>query len=704
MAENTISLKVLLEADTANMKLGQLEDHFAQLQERIRQVPRGSKAFNDLSHSIAKTSAEIKNIELGFEGLDREGVASQLGGLAGGIGEVTASLVLMGGENETMQEMAAGIEKAMAISMGFKGAIEGLSAASKLYNNLLKQGKVQVMAKAAVEKVAALGTWMLNAANKALNTTMKMNPIGLVVTALAAVVGGIIYFKDEIWSLIKTALKPLQFAIDAVVDALQWLGIMESDSAIATREAEEEKAKAAVDSAKKRNEAARELRRVHKETTEAIVKDIDFEIRKRTIAGEDFAELSRKKIELLKEVAEEESKAAEQNRMALEQTMKTMGSFGKFYEELYDETTETAKKAAEEARKLSEDLTAHDLEQEKKRKDEREKASAERKKQREKDKAADEKAAADQKKIDEKAAADAIKLEKEKNQLLEDLEAKAIEDKTTRSLAELEIAQERERQQLVEKYGLDTELMLALEEEQLLQMNTLIEGIEQEARDKKAEADKEALDKELENIETARQAKIEAAQASMDLALTTLNAISDVSNTRADEEVKKEEERFNKLRATKQLTEKQIAAEEAITAAAKDAIRKKQFENDKKMQIAMAAINGAQALTSIFAQYPKFDGGFAMVAAMASSVITTAATIAKIKATTFTSTPAPALPALKTEDSDDSPTGPDAGDGVQLSPVTNTSTILGNQKIFVTETDITNTQNNVSVIEESATF
>jgi hypothetical protein len=92
MAENTISLKVLLEADTANMKLGQLEDHFAELQAKIREVPRGSKAFNDLSTSIARTSAEIKNIELGFEGLDREGVASQLGGLAGGIGEVTASL------------------------------------------------------------------------------------------------------------------------------------------------------------------------------------------------------------------------------------------------------------------------------------------------------------------------------------------------------------------------------------------------------------------------------------------------------------------------------------------------------------------------------------------------------------------------------------------------------------------------------------
>ena len=679
MAENTISLKVLLEADTANMKLGQLEDHFAQLQERIREVPRGSKAFNDLSHSIAKTSAEIKNIELGFEGLDREGVASQLGGLAGGIGEVTASLVLMGGENETMQEMAASIEKAMAISMGFKGAIEGLSAASKLYNNLLKQGKVQVMAKAAVEKVAAVGTWMLNTANKALNTTMKMNPIGLVVTALAAVVGGIIYFKDEIWSLIKSALKPLQFAIDAVVDALQFLGIMESDSAIATREAEEEKAKAAVDSAKKRNEAARELRRVHKETTEAIVKDIDFEIRKRTIAGEDHAELSRKKIELLKEVAEEESKAAEQNRMALEQTMKTMGSFGKFYEELYDETTETAKKAAEEARKLSEDLTAHDLEQEKKRKDEREKASAERKKQKEKNKALEEKAAADQKKIEEKAAADAIKLEKEKNQLLEDLEAKAIADKNTRALAELELAQERERQQLIEKYGLDTELMLALEEEQLLQMNTLIEGIEQEARDKKAEADKLAKEKELQDIQEIADAKQKAREEGLVAATQVIDSLSSLNNMALQNDLKNAGDN-EKL---------------------KEQLRKASFEREKKLNIAMALVNGAQAQMSILAQTPKADFGIATAIAMAAAAVTTIAQIAAIKSTSYQGGGSPVTSESQNVSADGAGT---AGGGAAITPVSNTSTILGNQQVFVTETDITNTQNNVSVIEESATF
>jgi hypothetical protein len=521
----------------------------------------------------------------------------------------------MGGENETMQEMAAGIEKAMAISMGFKGAIEGMSAASKLYNNLLKQGKVQVMAKAAVEKVAAVGTWMLNAANKALNTTMKMNPIGLVVIALTAVVGAIIYFRDAIWDTIKTALKPFQLIIDMVIVALQAMGIMASDEAIA----QEEAAKKVVEAAKKRNEAAAEQRRVHKELTESMVADLDFEIRKRTVAGDDFAELSRKKIELLKEVAEEEAKAAENNRIALEQSMKAMGSFGKFYEELYEETTETAKVAAKEAKKLSEDLLIHDLEQEKKRKDKREKASADRKKQKEKDKALEEKAAADQKKIDEKAAADAIALEIEKNQLLEDLEAKAIDDKNTRALAELQNAQAREKEALIEKFGEDTELLLALKTEQELAMNTLIADIEQEARENKATLDQEARDKELEADQKALDDK--RAQRDKDFALATaavgaLSALNDAA-----------------LATDLSALNDAALATDLLNAAGNDEkqeeIRRASFERQKKLNIAMAAINGAQAVIAGFAQ-----GGLPM-AVLAG--VTAAAQLAAIVATTYQS-------------------------------------------------------------------
>ncbi len=66
-----------------------------------------------------------------------------------------------------------------------------------------------------------------------------------------------------------------------------------------------------------------------------------------------------------------------------------------------------------------------------------------------------------------------------------------------------------------------------------------------------------------------------------------------------------------------------------------EVLLKKQFEQNKKAQLAAAIINAAQAQVSILAQYPKFDGGFAMVAAMAGAAITSAMAIGKITAASF---------------------------------------------------------------------
>ena len=553
MADDKVALEIFIEADKAEMTLGDLEAGFDSMKERLKEVGRGSEEFKTLSTAMANTSKEIKNIELGFEGLDREQVASELGSVAGAVGDVTASLVLMGGESETMEQIGASIEKAMAISMGFKGAIEGLSSANKLYNNLLKQGKVALIAKTVVEKAAAAGTWLLNAANKALNITMKANPIGLIVTAITAVVGAIIYFKDEIWSLIKTALKPFQFAIDAVVDALQWLGIMESDSAIATRKAEEEKARAALESAEKRTEATEKLIEAHNKMTESIVADMDFEIRKRKANGEDTAEIEAEKLQVLIESAKKEQELQKQKLKDLDNEFKARVKAGKVgpasVSKLLKAKVETSKaiqKANEEQIASEQDLEIATIEAQNKIDDNAKKASDKRKAQREKDKAAAEKAAADQKKIDEKAAADAIQLEKDKNQLLEDLEAKAIEDKNVRALAELEIAQERERQQLIEKYGEDTELMLALEEEQMLQMNTLIEGIENEAKEKKiasdladAELKQTAKDKELQDIKDIADAKQAQREKDFESAKQVIGAIGSLNSAALANDLKK---------------------------------------------------------------------------------------------------------------------------------------------------------------------
>ncbi|MDI6032694.1 hypothetical protein QLS91_06370 [Flavobacterium sp. LB2P84] len=54
------------------------------------------------------------------------------------------------------------------------------------------------------------------------------------------------------------------------------------------------------------------------------------------------------------------------------------------------------------------------------------------------------------------------------------------------------------------------------------------------------------------------------------------------------------------------------------------------FGQSKEMALVQAGINGAMAVTSILAQYPKFDGGFAMAAAIAAAGISTIAQVAKI--------------------------------------------------------------------------
>jgi len=648
-----IALEFDLTADKAQMTLGELERGFDEMKARLKEVGRGSEEFKQLSTAMAQTTAEIKNIELGFEGLDREQIASELGSVAGGIGDITASLVLLGGENETIEQIGASIEKAMAISMGFKGAIEGLSSASKLYNNIVKQGTIATIAKSAAEKAAAAGMWLLTTAQTAFNLVASMNPIALVVMAVTALIAGIVLLAMNIDKVVKFALYPFEAAINAVKSALVSLGLMEESTAEKTKKAEEEKARAALESAEKRTEATEKLIKDHKKMTDSIVEDMDWEIRKRQANGEDTKKIEADKLQFLIDSAKKQKELQQQKIKDLAAEEWARLKTGKFTLKGLKETAQGIKQALDEAidatntiKESEKDLTILTIQENKKRREARKEGAADRAMARDKEQQA------------------------KKDALMEDIEL----DEKKATLRENEInATDEFTNNLIE---INKSLAFQKEEEH---------------------------QKELARIEAERQAKIEAAQTSMDLALTTLNAISDVSNAYADRDLKAEEDRFNNLRATKQLTEKQIAAEEAKSAKIKDDIRKRQFENDKKMQIAMAAINGAQALTSIFAQYPKFDGGFAMIAALASSVITTAATIAKIKATTFQTTPAPALPAIDSGDGGAAGASTASG-GAAITPVSNTSTILGGQQVFVTETDITNTQNNVSVIEESATF
>jgi hypothetical protein len=141
-------------------------------------------------------------------------------------------------------------------------------------------------------------------------------------------------------------------------------------------------------------------------------------------------------------------------------------------------------------------------------------------------------------------------------------------------------------------------------------------------------------------------------------------------------------------------------------------ILKQQFEQQKKMQLAMAVINGAQAITSILAQYPKFDGGFAMAAAIAGSVISTATSLATIASTSFEGGGNAPTADTNSFTGGGSTTGGMAtpsvslfGQGNQLNNVGGEGAQQGQTitvNAIVSETEMTDTQNKINKIQKNA--
>jgi hypothetical protein len=204
------------------------------------------------------------------------------------------------------------------------------------------------------------------------------------------------------------------------------------------------------------------------------------------------------------------------------------------------------------------------------------------------------------------------------------------------------------------------------------------------ADEKKARA-KAVSDKEIEEDKKAFDAKMKNIDAGFKLTQTVGDAIAFMQDTNITAQLKKV---------------KKGSKEEEV-------LLKKQFEQNKKAQLAAAIINAAQAQVSILAQYPKFDGGFAMVAAMAGAAITSAMAIGKISSTSFsgggsspdspdsslTSTTAVA-PAAAPQLFGQANTGSQVNAGGGSNNITVTA--------IVSETEITASQNHINNIQQNS--
>lgn len=172
------------------------------------------------------------------------------------------------------------------------------------------------------------------------------------------------------------------------------------------------------------------------------------------------------------------------------------------------------------------------------------------------------------------------------------------------------------------------------------------------------------------------------------------------------------------LQATQQLTElffsfRKRKLKEGTKEAEKAA--RQEFAISKAFNLGMAVIDGAKAITSILAQYPKFDGGFAMAAALASAGIASAVNIGKIASAQFEGGgSAPTAPDIPTGGFEQpSTTGGMATPNVSLFGAANQFNNVGGEggqqqgqtitvNAIVSETEMTNVQNKVNKIQNNA--
>jgi hypothetical protein len=211
--------------------------------------------------------------------------------------------------------------------------------------------------------------------------------------------------------------------------------------------------------------------------------------------------------------------------------------------------------------------------------------------------------------------------------------------------------------------------------------------IQDDADKQKTAKLKEQTDKQNKIKEDARQLEIKGIQDNLDTAAAALDSINSLTSIGMDA----------KLKGVKKGSKEE------------EKILKQQFKQQKAMQLAMAAINGAQAILAILT-VPDFTLGIASGIRIAAAVAATAASIATISRTKF-------------EGGGSTPNAPDVGGGgtstTAVAPTTgpnlfgqaNTGSQVNaggnsNQNITVTaivsETEITASQQHINNIQQNS--
>lgn len=702
MAEN-VAFKLNLDAGDAPKTLADLEKRVQDVNEELSKTEIGTKQYEALRKELVKNSKELKNLELTNESLDVEQQAAELGSVAGAVGDVTSAFVLLGGESDTMEQIAASIQTALGVSMAFKGAIEGVTSARKLLTNADKESLIFKIKDAIATKASAAAHGLYTAVVGTSTGALKLFKIALASTGIGLLIVGIGALVANWESFVKWIKKSSQALGEFAEYFLPirtfiewWTGKtyeqIEAENQAAQQRREEQK--------KIDQEHAKRIKQIDDEAdaqrkaTQSKLKEVNKEIALAELRGEDTFRLHKERLELqlqetkinleqlqarLKQWEDYYRQQARMQGMSDEQFIESMKSRGVDLERLQGEflgLIEEQQYAVEYAEAEITNLTRK----------EREKRSAEADKVRQEQVKKDQEAFnAKQKQIQEETKAlmdfyDQVEaIENEYNNRFiseQDQQENAVRDKYFALIAE------------AEKYGEDIAVLEMAREAELL-------DIRNDFRQQELEAKREQAEKDKENIEAQKQAERELTEAKIGFAqesLTALNAFNDLAFGAEIERIKAKDKAGQQLSKNE---EKRLKRDEQIRKAF--AIAQVAIDTASSISSAIAGATAAAAATGPAAPFTLA----AYIASMIGTVLGGFGQVASILKTPSTDFGG----AVDTPEIDVPDTEGAAQDAPNNSQFDSGSTFLDiPQKVYVLEQDITNTQDTVANIKQQATF
>jgi hypothetical protein len=376
---------------------------------------------------------------------------------------------------------------------------------------------------------------------------------------------------------------------------------------------------------------------------ESIGDSYDFEIAKAKAAGKDTSDLERQKRAELKKTYQEQLKNLELSMRA------NIGNAAKM-KEIYDEVAKYREKIlkTEQAEEI-----ATITETQKKRKEVTTKAK--------------------------KSETDESQKQLERERLLRDYFIASIDDENVRKLVQMQEQHKREREELVKKYGQDTELIKALETQQFNERMALEKEVIEAEKKIQDEARKTAIERERRDELAALQTRLIGIQDDWNAEMEVKRMLWEMEMEEAlrNEDLTENEKMLIRAKYDQQLREmnaesakRELEAQRQATeqtvkiiqqgmnaiGSISDAvfanklanvekgskeeleIQKKQFKANKAMQLSAAVIDGFKSITASLAQSPVAIGAVpnpAGIASLAFAAATSAANIAKIAATRF---------------------------------------------------------------------